>query len=292
MDTTDEGELEETEVEEAELSLVDEADAVAASEDAALGLVSEGEEDVTLIESSDEDAPDRASAYREALRLMGDDDLGSEEESENSSEDDLGSGGWSEMSGEEEAAFAAAGDATATIEYKASKVDPDWRASTAPPQTAKSKAPELELTTEAVDQAAADIDAEEALPSAEAAPSLPLTDGGIAGWPATLDGVPELPAQPTSGEIIMPPSKLPGIVEDIREIDPEYYTTADPIMNVELGWLAFNWRVLALALSPATPVFERLRFVAIAGRNLDEFYMKVRRDAAGGHPPRAWAPGS
>jgi hypothetical protein len=32
--------------------------------------------------------------------------------------------------------------------------------------------------------------------------------------------------------------------------------------------LAFNWRVIAAAVDESTPVFERLRFVAISGRNL------------------------
>ncbi len=76
-----------------------------------------------------------------------------------------------------------------------------------------------------------------------------------------------------------------------REAGPPYATPADPTpvpeaaerhdldlpqyyLNRELTWLNFNFRVLHEAEDPRTPVLERLKFLAIVGSNLDEFFMK------------------
>ena len=44
-------------------------------------------------------------------------------------------------------------------------------------------------------------------------------------------------------------------------------------INRELSTIDFQKRVLALAEDEATPLLERLKFIAIVGNNLDEFYM-------------------
>ncbi|MGI9603520.1 MAG: polyphosphate kinase 1 [Acidimicrobiales bacterium] len=43
-------------------------------------------------------------------------------------------------------------------------------------------------------------------------------------------------------------------------------------LNRELGWLAFNERVLAMVADPTFPLLERVRFCAICSSNLDEFF--------------------
>jgi polyphosphate kinase len=44
------------------------------------------------------------------------------------------------------------------------------------------------------------------------------------------------------------------------------------LLNRELSWLEFNSRVLAIGEDAATPLLERLKFLAIFGTNLDEFF--------------------
>src|SRR5436309_12830452 len=57
-------------------------------------------------------------------------------------------------------------------------------------------------------------------------------------------------------------------------------------LNRELSWLAFNARVLHEALDPRVPLLERVKFLGIFSRNLDEFYMVriagLRRQVAAG----------
>jgi polyphosphate kinase len=64
------------------------------------------------------------------------------------------------------------------------------------------------------------------------------------------------------GSELRPPEPAPIALDD-----PSLYT------NRELSWLEFNDRVLEEALDQDNPLLERLKFIAIYGTNLDEFFM-------------------
>ena len=57
------------------------------------------------------------------------------------------------------------------------------------------------------------------------------------------------------------------------DIDPADLKNPALYINRELSWLEFNQRVLAQATAASHPLLERVKFLAIVGTNLDEFFM-------------------
>jgi len=60
---------------------------------------------------------------------------------------------------------------------------------------------------------------------------------------------------------------------DWSRLDPADLTAPGLYLTRELSWLEFNRPVLAQAQDPSHPLLERVKFLAIAGTNLDEFFM-------------------
>jgi polyphosphate kinase len=79
---------------------------------------------------------------------------------------------------------------------------------------------------------------------------------------------PEIPTPlgPTTPSDPTPVPAAPASESD--PIGPEH------LLNRELTWLNFNFRVLHEAEDERVPLLERLKFAAIVGSNLDEFFMK------------------
>ena len=73
----------------------------------------------------------------------------------------------------------------------------------------------------------------------------------------------QAPASPRPPEPAAPPA-----------LDIDALPARELYANREISWLDFNDRVFAEATDPRNPLRERVRFLAIAASNLDEFYAK------------------
>ena len=84
----------------------------------------------------------------------------------------------------------------------------------------------------------------------------------------------------------LPPERGNPNAPDITHLTLEQLSNSEDVYNRELSWLDFNWRVLHEAIDARTPLLERLKFVAIASSNLDEYFSKrvggLKRQRAAG----------
>ena len=74
--------------------------------------------------------------------------------------------------------------------------------------------------------------------------------------------------------VCLPAFPLPDMAVDVRNKSVKQLCEEDAVYNHEDSWLRFNWRVLNMARNENVPTMERLKFVAIAASNMDEFMMK------------------
>src|ERR1017187_9152528 len=72
-------------------------------------------------------------------------------------------------------------------------------------------------------------------------------------------------ARSTAKDSAPNPKKTQAPAPDLD--DPSLY------VNRELGLLSFQWRVLEEARDDTNPLLERVKFLAIVGSNLNEFFM-------------------
>ncbi|CAI5938872.1 unnamed protein product, partial [Closterium sp. NIES-64] len=95
-----------------------------------------------------------------------------------------------------------------------------------------------------------------------------MEEAGVGSWEHRMKAMESL------AEGLMPPWEQEGLMKDVSGLSVDALVSADAVYNKELSWLAFNWRVLYQAMDKRTPLMERLRFLAITARNLDEFFCK------------------
>jgi polyphosphate kinase len=79
--------------------------------------------------------------------------------------------------------------------------------------------------------------------------------------------------RPRRAKAEIAPTRVEPPPLDWSAIDTADLSSPALFINRELSWIEFNQRVLAQAQDPHHPLLERVKFLSIAGSNLDEFFM-------------------
>jgi len=106
-------------------------------------------------------------------------------------------------------------------------------------------------------------------------PIKPVPDGPTKSDSATTPARTDLRILPTADAEQL--SRTPPHPGELPAIDPEKELDVRApglLLNRELTWLNFNYRVLHEAADDRTPLLERAKFLSIVSSNLDEFFMK------------------
>lgn len=56
---------------------------------------------------------------------------------------------------------------------------------------------------------------------------------------------------------VIPPSPMEGVATDVKDMDVHDIVRLDEVYNIELNWLAFNWRVLHMAAEVLSGWYKR-----------------------------------